>query len=52
MTLAQARSVLPALIARGRDPVSERSAHEALLETAWTLSPWSRMVPRGWPSPT
>lgn len=39
MTLAQARSVLPALIARGRDPVSERSAHEALLETAWTLSP-------------
>jgi len=39
MTLAQARSVLPALIARGRDPISERSAHEALLETAWALSP-------------
>ncbi len=39
MTLAQARSVLPGLVARGRNPLSERSAHEALLETAWSLSP-------------
>ena len=39
MTLAQARSILPDLIARGRDPGSERSAHEALLEVAWSLSP-------------
>ena len=39
MTLAQARGVLPSLIARGRDPSCERSAHEALLEVAWTLSP-------------
>jgi protein ImuB len=39
MTLAQARGVLPALIARGRDPGCERSGHEALLEVAWTLSP-------------
>jgi protein ImuB len=39
MTLAQARGVLPSLIARGRDPSCERSAHEALLEAAWTLSP-------------
>jgi protein ImuB len=39
MTLAQARGILPSLIARGRDPSSERSAHEALLEVAWTLSP-------------
>jgi len=39
MTLAQARSVLPDLIARGRDPVCERSAHEALLEVGWRLSP-------------
>jgi protein ImuB len=39
MTLAQARSILPSLIARGGDPGCEASAHEALLETAWTLSP-------------
>jgi len=39
MTLAQARGVLPTLIARGRDSGCERSAHEALLEVAWTLSP-------------
>jgi protein ImuB len=39
MSLAQARSMLPALIARGPDPVCERSAHEALLEVAWSLSP-------------
>ncbi len=38
-TLAQARGILPSLIARGRDPGSERSAHEALLEVAWSLSP-------------
>ena len=31
--------VLPALIARGRDPGCETSAHEALLETGWSLSP-------------
>ena len=39
MTMAQARGILPALIARGRDPGSEASAHEALLETGWSLSP-------------
>ncbi len=39
MTLAQARGVLPDLLARGRDPVAEASAREALLEAAWTLSP-------------
>jgi protein ImuB len=39
MTLAQARGVMPSLIARGRDPSCERSAHEALLEVAWSLSP-------------
>lgn len=39
MSMAQARSVLPALLARGRDPGCETSAHEALLETAWSLSP-------------
>jgi protein ImuB len=39
MSMAQARGILPALIARGRDPGSETSAHEALLETAWSLSP-------------
>jgi len=39
MTLAQARGVLPSLIARGRDAGCERSAHEALMEVAWTLSP-------------
>jgi len=38
-TLAQARSIFPSLIARGRDPGCESSAHETLLETAWTLSP-------------
>jgi len=39
MSMAQARGILPALIARGRDPGCENSAHEALLETAWSLSP-------------
>ncbi len=38
-TLIQARSRLPDIIARGRDAVAERSAHEALLEVAATLSP-------------
>jgi len=39
MSLAQARSILPSLTARGRDTACERSAHEALLEVAWSLSP-------------
>ncbi len=38
-TLAQARVILPSLIARGRDPACERSAFEALMEVAWSLSP-------------
>jgi protein ImuB len=39
MTLAQARGILPSLIARGRDVSCEASAHEALVETATGLSP-------------
>lgn len=39
MTLAQARSILPRLIARGRDPECERAAQEALLEVAERFSP-------------
>ncbi len=39
MTLAQARGIAPDLIARGRDPSCESSAHEALLEVAGGLSP-------------
>jgi protein ImuB len=39
MTLAQARSRLPEVIARGRDATAERSAHEALVEAAATISP-------------
>ncbi len=39
MSLAQARAVLPDLVARGRDPSGEASAHEALLDTARGLSP-------------
>ena len=39
MSLAQARGILPSLIARGRDDSCESSAHEALLETATSLSP-------------
>ena len=38
-TLAQARSILPKLIARGRDTECERTAQEALLEVAETFSP-------------
>ncbi|MGH9443694.1 MAG: DNA polymerase Y family protein, partial [Thermoanaerobaculia bacterium] len=38
-SLSQARAMLPRLIARGSDPVCERSAQEALLEAAETLSP-------------
>jgi protein ImuB len=39
MSLAQARGILPSLIARSRDLACEGSAHEALLETAACLSP-------------
>ena len=39
MTLPQARSIYPRLIARPRDPESERSAQEALLEIADSFSP-------------
>jgi protein ImuB len=39
MSLAQARGILPSLIARGRDVSCETSAHEALVETATVLSP-------------
>ncbi len=39
MSLAQARGILPSLIARGRDVSCESSAHESLLETATGLSP-------------
>ena len=39
MTLAQARSILPKLIARARDAECERTAQEALLEVAETFSP-------------
>ena len=39
MSLAQARGILPSLIARGRDVSCEHSAHEALIETATGLSP-------------
>jgi protein ImuB len=38
-SLPQARSILPKLIARGRDAECERTAQEALLEVAETLSP-------------
>ena len=38
-SLPQARAVLPGLIARGSDPACERSAQEALLEAAETISP-------------
>ena len=38
-TLAQARSRLPDVIARAHDAVAEKSASEALLEAATTLSP-------------
>jgi protein ImuB len=39
MSLAQARSILPKLIARGRDAECERTAQEALLEVAESFSP-------------
>ena len=39
LSLAQARSILPKLIARGRDSACERTAQEALLEVAETFSP-------------
>src|SRR5687767_2529994 len=39
MSLAQARSILPKLIARVRDTECERTAQEALVEVAETLSP-------------
>jgi protein ImuB len=39
LTLIQARSLLPKLIARGRDSECERTAQEALLEVAETFSP-------------
>ena len=39
MSLTQARSILPKLIARGRDAACERTAQEALLEVAETFSP-------------
>ena len=39
LSLAQARSILPKLIARGRDVECERTAQEALFEVAETFSP-------------
>jgi protein ImuB len=39
MSLAQARSIVPKLIARGRDAECERTAQEALFEVAETFSP-------------
>jgi protein ImuB len=39
LSLAQARSIVPKLIARGRDAECERTAQEALYEVAETFSP-------------
>ncbi|HVE72151.1 MAG TPA: DNA polymerase Y family protein [Thermoanaerobaculia bacterium] len=39
LSLAQARSILPKLIARGRDTECERTAQEALFEVSETFSP-------------
>src|SRR5438128_431347 len=39
MSLAQARSIVPKLIARGRDGACEHTAQEALLEVGETFSP-------------
>lgn len=39
MSLAQARSILPKLIARPRDPECERTAQEALFEVGESFSP-------------
>ncbi len=38
-TLPQARALCPKLVARGRDPECERTAREALLEAAESVSP-------------
>src|SRR5439155_3282475 len=39
LSLAQARAILPKLIARGRDAACEQAAEEALLEVAESFSP-------------
>src|SRR5439155_19123741 len=39
LSLAQARAIVPRLIARGRDAACERTAQEALLEVGETFSP-------------
>lgn len=39
MTLPQARALMPKLVARSRDPESERAAQESLLEVAESFSP-------------
>src|SRR5687768_7547895 len=39
LSLAQARSIVPKLIARGRDSECERTAQEALIEVAENISP-------------
>ena len=39
MSLAQTRAIVPGIAIRRRDPVAERSAHDALLEVANGLSP-------------
>ncbi len=39
MSLAQARAIIPDLTTHRRDPACERSAHEALLKVADTISP-------------
>jgi protein ImuB len=39
LTLPQARALMPDLVTRPRDPVTERAAQEALLEAAESLSP-------------
>jgi len=39
LSLAQARSILPKLIARSRDPECERTAQEALFDVAESFSP-------------
>lgn len=47
MTLAQARSILPGLLARPRDPACERSALEAFGEALGRLTPRYELVPSG-----
>jgi protein ImuB len=39
MSPVQARAILPKLTVRGRDPLSEHAAHQALLEIAESFSP-------------